>query len=44
MNFKEVLLIVNPISGQTDKSEIISCVQKKIKEENRNFHLFYHYW
>jgi len=40
MNFKEVLLIVNPISGQTDKSEIISCVQKKIKEENRNFHLF----
>jgi len=40
MNFKEVLLIVNPISGQTDKSEIISCVQKKIKEENKNFHLF----
>jgi len=40
MNFKEVLLIVNPISGQTDKSEIICCVQKKIKEENKNFHLF----
>jgi len=40
MNFKEVLLIVNPISGQTDKSKIISCVQKKIKEENKNFHLF----
>ena len=40
MNFKEVLLIVNPISGQTDKEKIISTVQERLVERNLNFHLF----
>jgi len=40
MNFKEVLLIVNPIAGQRDKKEIISAVQKKLGEMDLNFHLF----
>lgn len=40
MNFKEVLLVVNPISGQTDKTKIISSIQKRLEEENINFHLF----
>jgi len=40
MNFKEVLLVVNPISGQTDKKKIISIVQKKLNEKNLIFHLY----
>lgn len=40
MNFKEVLLVVNPISGQTDKKKIISIVQQELDEKNLNFHLY----
>lgn len=40
MNFKEVLLIVNPISGQTNKEKIISCVRDEVVENGLNFHLF----
>ncbi|SDR87790.1 YegS/Rv2252/BmrU family lipid kinase [Gramella sp. MAR_2010_147] len=40
MNFKEVLLVVNPISGQTDKKKIIDDVKQKIEKENLNLHLF----
>ncbi|CAL66009.1 diacylglycerol/lipid kinase family protein [Christiangramia forsetii] len=40
MNFKEVLLVVNPVSGQTNKTKIISTVQKRLEDENINFHLF----
>lgn len=40
MNFKEVLLIVNPISGNTDKKRIISEVREKLQNENIGFHLY----
>lgn len=40
MNFKEVLLVVNPISGQTDKKKIISIVQQRLEEKKLNFHLY----
>ncbi|MCM8570748.1 YegS/Rv2252/BmrU family lipid kinase [Gramella jeungdoensis] len=40
MNFKEVLLVVNPISGDTDKKKIISEVQEKLKKEEIGFHLY----
>lgn len=40
MNFKEVLLVVNPISGQTDKKKIISLVQESVEKKGLNFHQF----
>ncbi|MBT8296392.1 MAG: diacylglycerol kinase family lipid kinase [Gramella sp.] len=40
MNFKEVLLVVNPISGHTDKKKIISKVREHIKKVPANFHLY----
>ncbi|MDX1542936.1 MAG: YegS/Rv2252/BmrU family lipid kinase [Christiangramia sp.] len=40
MNFKEVLLVVNPISGHTDKKRIISEVQERLKMEDTGFHLY----
>ncbi|MDR5590016.1 diacylglycerol/lipid kinase family protein [Christiangramia sp. SM2212] len=40
MNFKEVLLVVNPISGQTDKKKIISQVKKRLEEKGLSFHQF----
>ncbi|MUP42557.1 diacylglycerol/lipid kinase family protein [Christiangramia aestuarii] len=40
MNFKEVLLIVNPIAGNTDKKKIISRVKTYLENENFNFHLY----
>ncbi|TBW28956.1 diacylglycerol kinase family protein [Gramella sp. KN1008] len=39
-NFKEVLLVVNPIAGNTDKRRIISEVEEKLQEENKKFHLY----
>lgn len=39
-NFKEVLLVVNPISGGVSKEEIIEKVEKKLKEISANFHLY----
>ncbi len=40
MNFKEVLLIVNPIAGDINKKKIISKFKDKVKSSNANFHLF----
>lgn len=40
MNFKEVLLVVNPIAGQIDKTKIISSVKKRLEKENIGFYLF----
>lgn len=40
MNFKEVLLIVNPIAGHTDKKKIITKVQERLEISNMNFHVF----
>lgn len=40
MNFKEVLLIVNPIAGHTDKKKIITKVQERLEKSNVNFHFF----
>ncbi len=40
MNFKEVLLVVNPISGNIEKSRIISGVRDKLDEVKINFHVF----
>lgn len=40
MNFKEVLLIVNPIAGHTDKKKIITKVQERLERSNINFHFF----
>ncbi|MDX1761267.1 MAG: YegS/Rv2252/BmrU family lipid kinase [Christiangramia sp.] len=40
MNFKEVLLIVNPIAGDTDKKRIISKVKTHLEKEELNFHLY----
>ncbi|TRO66704.1 diacylglycerol/lipid kinase family protein [Christiangramia sabulilitoris] len=40
MNFKEVLLVVNPISGDTEKVKIISRVRKHIENVQANFHLY----
>ncbi|MFV8226040.1 diacylglycerol/lipid kinase family protein [Christiangramia aquimixticola] len=40
MNFKEVLLVVNPISGDSNKKYIINTTQEKVKEQGANFHLF----
>ena len=40
MNFKEVLLIVNPISGDTDKKRIVQAVREKLRGEDINLHLF----
>ena len=40
MNFKEVLLIVNPIAGNTNKEKIISKVREVLTREDINFHLY----
>jgi diacylglycerol kinase (ATP) len=40
MNFKEVLLVVNPISGQIDKKKIIKKVKEQLHNSGRNFHLY----
>lgn len=40
MNFKEVLLIVNPIAGHTDKKRIISRVQEHMAEIQAGFHIY----
>ena len=40
MNFKEVLLIVNPIAGHTDKKKIITEVQKQVERKQLNFHYY----
>lgn len=40
MNFKEVLLVVNPIAGSTDKSSVISEVKEKLLSEDKKFHLY----
>ncbi|MCH4822859.1 YegS/Rv2252/BmrU family lipid kinase [Gramella lutea] len=40
MNFKEVLLIVNPVAGHTDKKKIISEVRDQLELEKVNFHLY----
>ncbi len=40
MNFKEVLLVVNPISGQTNKKEIISKVHKHLDKIQAKYHLY----
>ena len=40
MNFKEVLLIVNPIAGHIDKKEIISEVQGLLEKSQTGFHLY----
>ena len=40
MNFKEVLLVVNPISGNTDKKRIITLVQEKLSENNIELHIY----
>jgi len=40
MNFKEVLLIVNPIAGNTDKNRIISKVQEHLEKLQAGFHLY----
>ena len=40
MNFKEVLLIVNPIAGNIDKKNIISKVKEHLKNENVGFNLY----
>ncbi|MCG9972684.1 diacylglycerol/lipid kinase family protein [Christiangramia crocea] len=40
MNFKEVLLVVNPISGNTDKKGIISEVQKELEMHDIGFHQY----
>ena len=40
MNFKEVLLVVNPIAGNTDKKNIISKVKAHLEEKNLNSHLY----
>ena len=40
MNFKEVLLIVNPIAGHTDKKKIITEVQKQVERKQLNFHFY----
>lgn len=39
-NFKEVLLVVNPISGGISKEEIMDKVEKKLEEHSANFHLY----
>ncbi|MCP9200071.1 YegS/Rv2252/BmrU family lipid kinase [Gramella sp. GC03-9] len=40
MNFKEVLLIVNPISGDIDKQRIINKVKEEVQRRNADFHLY----
>ena len=40
MNFKEVLLIVNPIAGDTDKKRTVQAVREKLNEKAINLHLF----
>lgn len=40
MNFKEVLLVVNPIAGDIDKKRIIEEVKKQLKHANKNFYLY----
>lgn len=40
MNFKEVLLVVNPIAGHTDKKKIISGIQEYLEKSKINFHLY----
>ena len=40
MNFKEVLLVVNPVSGNTDKKKIVSLVQEKLSEKNIRLHTY----
>ena len=40
MNFKEVLLIVNPIAGHTDKKKIISTVHDHLEQIKAGYHLY----
>ena len=40
MNFKEVLLVVNPIAGHTDKKKIIFEIQEYLEKSKINFHLY----
>lgn len=40
MNFKEVLLIVNPVAGHTDKKKIISEVRDQLELNKVNFHIY----
>ena len=40
MNFKEVLLVVNPIAGDTDKKPIISKVKERVEQKKANYHLY----
>ena len=40
MNFKEVLLVVNPIAGHTDKKKIIFEIQEYLEKSRINFHLY----
>lgn len=40
MNFKEVLLVVNPIAGDIDKKEIVAKVKEQLQYHNINFHLY----
>ncbi|APG59751.1 diacylglycerol/lipid kinase family protein [Christiangramia salexigens] len=40
MNFKEVLLVVNPISGDIEKDKIISEVQHQLARKNASYHYF----
>ncbi len=39
-NFKEVLLVVNPISGGVSKDEIIEKVEDKLEKISAGFHLY----
>ncbi|MUP47173.1 YegS/Rv2252/BmrU family lipid kinase [Gramella sp. BOM4] len=40
MNFKEVLLVVNPISGAFDKERIINKVKNEVEARQAEFHLY----
>ncbi len=40
MNFKEVLLIVNPIAGNIDKAKIISRVHDHLEQIEAGYHLY----
>ncbi len=40
MNFKEVLLVVNPVAGNMDKKRIIAEVKNALDKRDTEFHLF----
>lgn len=40
MNFKEVLLVVNPIAGDINKNKIVEEVKTQVKKHHKNFYLY----